>query len=60
MQNYIEQTVRGFIQSSAKSLRRPEADCASLLVEQVAHIPAGIQSALRQEPAGPAIVLAGA
>ena len=46
LQNYVEQTLRGFIQSSAKSLRLRETDCAALLLDQSAHIPAEIESAL--------------
>ena len=59
LQNYIEQTVRGFIQSSAKSLRLPEADCTSLLLEQAARIPAGIKEAMSKGQAAPAIAIAG-
>lgn len=54
LQNYIEQTLLGFIQSSAKSLRLPEADCNALLLEQAAHMPAGIESALNAAQPTPA------
>ena len=60
LQNYIEQTVRGFIQSSAKSLRLREADCTALLLEQAAQMPAGIASALDQGKSAPVIAGAGA
>jgi len=46
LQNYVEQTTRGFIYSSAKSLRLAEADCDGLLMTQAAHIPRSIASAL--------------
>ena len=59
LQNYIEQTVHGFIQSSARSLRLREADCASLLLEQAARIPAGIQEAMSKSQGAPAITIAG-
>jgi hypothetical protein len=46
LQNYIEQTTRGFIESSAKSLRLAEVACDALRLEQAAHIPTGIELAL--------------
>ncbi len=48
LQNYIEQTTRGFIDSSAKSLRLAEADCAVLLREQSAQLPPAIEFALNR------------
>ena len=50
LQNYIEQTARGFIYASAKSLRLTEGDCDALLIEQAAHIPRGIELALNGRP----------
>jgi urease accessory protein UreF len=47
LQNYIEQTTRGFIESSARSLRLAEADCDALLLEQAKHVPGGIELALK-------------
>jgi urease accessory protein UreF len=46
LQNYIEQTARGFIDSSAKSLRLAEADCDALMMQQAAHIPHEIEVTL--------------
>jgi len=46
LQHYIEQTLRGFIGSSARSLRFAEADGDALLLEQATHIPRAIESAL--------------
>jgi urease accessory protein UreF len=54
LQNYIEQTARGFIYSSAKSLRLAESDCASLLAEQQIHLLPLIETVLE---AGGAISL---
>ncbi len=48
LQNYIEQTTRGFVESSAKSLRLAEADCDALLLEQANHISGGIEVALNR------------
>ncbi|HTD67675.1 MAG TPA: urease accessory UreF family protein [Candidatus Limnocylindria bacterium] len=49
LQNYIEKTVRGFIYSSAKSLRLSEADCLSLDGEQQLHVPPAIDLALQEQ-----------
>lgn len=46
LQNYADQTMRGFIESAARSLRLPESDCESLLAAQVAQTPAAINAAL--------------
>jgi urease accessory protein UreF len=40
LQNYAEQTQRGFIESAARSLRLPEVDGAELLAAEAAIIPA--------------------
>ena len=50
LQNYIEQTTRGFIESSARTLRLAETDCDALLREQSAHLPCDIEFALRSSP----------
>jgi urease accessory protein UreF len=47
LQNYIEQTTRGFIGSAAKSLQLTESDCDALHMEQATHIPCGIELALK-------------
>lgn len=47
LQHYVEQTVRGFIDSSSKALRIAAADCDALLTEQASHLPAIISSALK-------------
>jgi urease accessory protein UreF len=47
LQHYIEQTVRGFIYSSAKSLRLAEAHADSLITEQTAHTHREIEFALK-------------
>jgi len=60
LQNYVEQTVHGFIQSSAKSLRLPEPDCTTLWLEQAALVPAGIASVLDQGQSAPIITVAAA
>lgn len=49
LQNYIEKTVRGFIYSSAKSLRLSEADCLSLDGEQQLHVPPALDLALKEQ-----------
>jgi urease accessory protein UreF len=59
LQNYIEQTVHGFIQSSAKSLQLSEADVTALLLEQAARIPAGIEAALQSSQSAPHVALIG-
>ena len=46
LQHYIDQTVSGFIGSSAKSLRLAEADCDALLSEQTSHLPSLLAAAL--------------
>ena len=46
LQNYVEQTTRGFINSSAKPLRLAESDCDALWLEQAAHLPHGVELAL--------------
>jgi urease accessory protein UreF len=46
LQHYIEQTLRGFIYSSAKSLCLTEATCDALLMDQAAQIPHEIEAAL--------------
>jgi urease accessory protein UreF len=47
LQNYIERTTLGFIESSAKSLRLSEANCEALALEQSTHISAGVEFALK-------------
>ncbi len=59
LQNYIERTVGGFIQSSAKSLRLTEAAGTALMSEQSARIPAGLDAALNAGLAFPATALIG-
>ena len=49
LQNYAGQTMRGFIQSAAKSLRLSEAVCDVLVAEQTAEVPRSIELAI---PAG--------
>lgn len=49
LQHYIEQTTRGFIYSSAKSLRLAEADCHSLMDEQQIQLPVAIDAALQAQ-----------
>jgi len=46
LQHYIEQTVRGFVDSSAKSLRLAEADCDALMLEQAEHLPGTVAAAV--------------
>ena len=46
LQHYIEQTARGFIESSARSLHLAEADCDALLAEQTKHVPGSLAAAL--------------
>jgi urease accessory protein UreF len=46
LQHYAEQTARGFIDSSARSLRLAEADCDALLAEHAEHLPGSISSVL--------------
>jgi urease accessory protein UreF len=46
LQHYAEQTARGFIDSSAKSLRLAEVDCDALLTEQAEHLPGSISAVL--------------
>lgn len=46
LQNYADQTVRGFVESAARSLRLPESDCDSLLAAQFAESPAAIAAIL--------------
>ncbi len=46
LQHYIEQTVRGFVDSSARSLRLSEADREAVLSEQTAHLPGTLAAAL--------------
>jgi urease accessory protein UreF len=46
LQHYVEQTARGFIDSSARSLRLAEADCDTLLAEQAEHLPGTITAVL--------------
>ena len=47
LQHYIEQTLRGFIDSSAKSLQLAEADCDALAMAQTANLPNEIDAALK-------------
>lgn len=56
LQNYIEETTRGFIDSSAKSLRLAETDCGLLLLEQSAHLPSAIEFALNADHASAALI----
>ena len=46
LQNYAEQTVRGFVESASRSLRLREADCESLLAVQAAEVPVAIAAML--------------
>ncbi len=46
LQNYTDQTIRGFIESAARSLRLREEDCDSLLALQSAETPRCIASVL--------------
>jgi urease accessory protein UreF len=46
LQNYAEQTVRGFVQSAARSLRLPEVNCDELFAGQATEVPRAISSAL--------------
>jgi urease accessory protein UreF len=51
LQNYAEQTLRGFVQSAAGPLRLRESDCDSLIAAQSSEVPHAILSALSS--AGP-------
>ena len=46
LQNYAEQTVRGFVESAARSLRLRETDCEALLAVQAAEVPVAIATML--------------
>jgi urease accessory protein UreF len=46
VQHYIEQTLNGFVESSARSLRLAESDCESILGEQMVHVPGLVAAAL--------------
>jgi urease accessory protein UreF len=46
LQNYCEQTMRGFVQSAARSLRLSETACDDLLAIQSAEVPRAIAAAL--------------
>jgi urease accessory protein UreF len=46
LQNYAEQTVRGFVESAARSLRLRAIDCETLLAAQSAEVPVAIAAML--------------
>jgi urease accessory protein UreF len=46
LQNYAEQTVRGFVESAARSLRLRATDCEALLAVQAAEVPVAIATML--------------
>lgn len=46
LQNYAEQTVRGFVSSAAASLRLPEKECDTLLAAQSSEAPRAVACAL--------------
>jgi urease accessory protein UreF len=46
LQHYIEQTMRGFIQSSARTLQLTEAACDRLLDDQTVHLSRDVEAAL--------------
>jgi len=46
LQNYADQTVRGFVESAARSLRLRETDCEALQAVQAAEVPAAIATML--------------
>ena len=50
LQNYVEQTIRGFVSSAASSLRLPESECETLLAAQSSEVPHAISSALDAQP----------
>lgn len=50
LQNYAEQTMRGFVSSAAASLRLPEAECGNLLAAQFSEVPRAVSCALDSRP----------
>ncbi len=46
LQHYIEQTVRGFVESSAKTLQLAEMDCDAVFAEQMTHLSGSVTAAL--------------
>ena len=46
LQHYAEQTLFGFVQSSARSLRLSETSCSALLTAQCGELPRAISSAI--------------
>ena len=50
LQNYAEQTLRGFVSSAAASLRLPESECDHLWSAQSSEVPRAISSALGSRP----------
>lgn len=46
LQNYADHTMRGFVDSAAKSLRLSQAAIDDTMAEQTAHVPRGIELAL--------------
>lgn len=46
LQNYAEQTIRGFVSSAAASLRLAESQCDILLAAQSSEVPRAISSAI--------------
>jgi len=50
LQNYAEQTVRGFVESAARSLRLRERDCEWLLTVQAAEVPRAVSAVLDGGP----------
>jgi len=51
LQGYAEHTMRGFIESAARSLRLSESATAEVLNEQTAHVPRGIELAIATQAA---------
>jgi urease accessory protein UreF len=50
LQHYGEQTLSGFVQSAARSLRLTEGDCNTLLTTEAGELPRAISSALGPQP----------
>lgn len=50
LQNYAEQTIRGFVSSAGASLRLPEGQCHALLAAQSSEVPRAISSVLDSQP----------
>jgi urease accessory protein UreF len=46
LQHYMEQTVRGFVESTSKTLHLGVNECDSVVADQMVHLPASVAAAL--------------